>query len=185
MNIDTYVAYLLVGVVLIIADGQLLYRNGRRYLVSAYGGDEGSASVGRLVAGVFYLAMLGLLALVSTMDVPVNGSLPEFVTRIGVLLLILAAGHGITTWILAALRRRQEDQRLSEKVTEQFDLERGRALTVDRSSSSAGGYGESHTTIGGGGEPARPVYTPSGRPYVAPSTPGPAGDNAVTDPADD
>ena len=166
MNNDSYVAFLILGIVLIAADGQVLYRSGRKYLVSAYGEGGGAGSVGRLVAILFYLVMFGVLALISTVDTPANGSLPEVVTRIGVLLLIMAAGHGVATWILATLRRRQEDQRLNETLTRQFD-ERNPGLSVDRTTSSAGGERDVHTTISAV-EQDRPIYTPSERPYAAP-----------------
>jgi hypothetical protein len=168
MNNDSYVAFLLLGIVLIVADGQVLYRSGQRYLVSAYG--EGAASVGRLVTILFYLVMLGVLALMSAVDIPGNGSLPEVVSRIGILLLIMAVGHGTATWILAILRRRQENQRLNEKLARGFD-DRGPTVSVNRSSSSAGGESDVHTTISAI-ESDRPIYTPSDQPYTAPTSPG-------------
>lgn len=166
MNNDGYVAFLLFGIVLIAVDGQVLYRSGRRYLVSAYGERGGAGSVGRLVTILFYLVMFGVLALISTVDTPTNGSLPEIVTRIGILLLIMAAGHGIATWILATLRRNQENQRLNETLARQFE-ERNPTLSVDRTSSSAGGERDVHTTISAV-EEDRPIYTPSDGPFAAP-----------------
>jgi hypothetical protein len=166
MNNDSYVAFLVLGIVLIAADGQVLYRSGRKYLVAAYGEGGGAGSVGRLVTILFYLVMFGVLALISTVDTPVNGSLPEVVTRIGILLLIMAAGHGIATVIFASLRRRQENQRLNETLTRQFD-ERHPGISVDRTSSSAGGEHDVHTTISAVDQD-QPIYTPSDRPYAAP-----------------
>lgn len=170
MNNDNYVAFLLLGIVLIAVDGQVLYRSGRRYLASAYREGGGAGSVGRLVTILFYLVMLGVLALVSTVDAPTNGSLPQLVNRIGILLLIMAAGHGIATWILATLRRNQENQRLSEKLTHQFE-DRAPTVSVDRTGSSAGGASDTHTTMSVV-EPDRPIYTPADQPYTAPPSPG-------------
>lgn len=170
MNNDGYVGFLLLGVVLIAVDGQVLYRSGRRYLASAYGEGGGAGSVGRLVAILFYLVMLGVLALVSTVDAPASGSLPQLVNRIGILLLIMAAGHGIATWILATLRRHQENQRLNEKLTRQFE-DRAPTVSVDRTGSSAGGDTDTHFTASAV-QPDRPIYTPSGQPYTAPPSPG-------------
>lgn len=175
MNTEGYVAFLLLGVVLITVDGQVLFQSGRRYLLSAYRDEGSAASVGRLVTMFYYLVMLGVLALVSAVDVPAaNGPLPAVVTRIGILLLILAVGHGVTTWVLAGLRRRQENQRLSEKLTDQFD--RDRVVTIDRDTSSAGSQGDVHTTISTS-VPDKPIYTPSDQPYVAPAPPGVLSDN--------
>lgn len=170
MNNDSYVAFLLLGIVLIAVDGQVLYRSGRRYLASAYGESGAAGSVGRLVAILFYLVMFGVLALISTVDVPANGSLPQLVDRIGILLLITAAGHGIATWILATLRRHQENQRLSEKLTRQFE-DRAPTVSVDRTGSLAGGESDTHTTMSVM-KSDRPIYTPSDQPYTAQPSPG-------------
>ncbi len=166
MNNGSYVAFLLLGVLLIAIDGQVLYRSGRKYLIAAYGEGGGGGSVGRLVAIMFYLVMLGVLALVSTVDTPSGDSLPGVVARIGILLLIMAAGHGIATYILAVLRRHQENQRLNETLSRQFE-ERNPTLSVDRTSSATGGERDMHTTISAVGQD-RPIYTPSDRPYSAP-----------------
>lgn len=167
MDNGSYVAFLLLGIVLIAVDGQVLYRSGRKYLVSAYGEGGGAGSIGRLITILFYLVMLGVLALVSTVDTPTSGSLPEVVTRIGILLLIMAAGHGVATAILATLRRRQENQRLNETLTRQFE-ERNPTLSVDRTSSTIGGEHDVQTTLSST-ERDRPIYTPSADlPYRAP-----------------
>ncbi|HWE90907.1 MAG TPA: hypothetical protein VG317_15725 [Pseudonocardiaceae bacterium] len=143
MNTGSYVAFLLLGVILIVADGQLLYHSGREYLSAAYGNGRDAAPIGRLISVLFHLVMLGVLGVLSTVDVPVNGSLPAVVTRIGILLLILGAGHGLTIWTLAGIRNRQQDRRLATDLTEQYEERAHHGTAVERAHD-------------------RPVWTPSG-----------------------
>ncbi len=63
---DSYLAFLLCGVLLVLIDGQILYRSGLKYLGSAYQADS-ARSVMQLVAVLFHLVVLG---------VPRSGALP-------------------------------------------------------------------------------------------------------------
>jgi hypothetical protein len=122
MDTNAYVAFLVVGVLLVIADGQVIYRSGRRYLERSYGDAAAGASMTRLVTVLFHLAVLGLLALLSTIDMW-GSSLPGVVGRIGVLLLVLAVAHGITIAILSRIRDEQVDESI---VTQHAETTRPR-----------------------------------------------------------
>ncbi|WP_410625409.1 hypothetical protein [Amycolatopsis sp. cmx-8-4] len=106
MSTNAYLAFLLIGALLVVADGQIIYRSGRRYLENSYGDPAAGASMARLVTVLFHLATLGVLALVSTINI--GGDLPSIIARIGVLLLILALAHAITLGALARIRGEQE-----------------------------------------------------------------------------
>ncbi|WIY00243.1 hypothetical protein QRX60_40300 [Amycolatopsis mongoliensis] len=106
MSTNAYLSFLVIGVVLVLIDGQIIYRSGRRYLENSYGDPAAGASMTRLVTVLFHLATLGVLALVSTIDI--GGDLTGVVTRVGVLLLILALAHGITLAALSRIRGEQE-----------------------------------------------------------------------------
>jgi hypothetical protein len=107
MTTNAYLSFLAIGVALVLIDGQVIYRSGRRYLESSYGDPAAGASMTRLVTVLFHLATLGVLALIST--IPMGGSdLPGVVGRVGVLLLILALAHAITLGALARIRGEQE-----------------------------------------------------------------------------
>ncbi|MFJ1759930.1 hypothetical protein ACIOD2_06395 [Amycolatopsis sp. NPDC088138] len=106
MSTNAYLAFLLIGALLVVADGQIIYRSGRRYLENSYGDPAAGASMARLVTVLFHLATLGVLALVSTIDI--GGDLPSIIARVGVLLLILALAHAITLGALARIRGEQE-----------------------------------------------------------------------------
>lgn len=107
MSTNAYLSFLAIGVALVLIDGQLIYRSGRRYLENSYGDPAAGASMTRLVTVLFHLATLGVLALVSTIDMG-GSDLPGVVGRIGVLLLILALAHAITLAALARIRGEQE-----------------------------------------------------------------------------
>lgn len=106
MSTNAYLSFLVIGVVLVLIDGQIIYRSGRRYLENSYGDPAAGASMTRLVTVLFHLATLGVLALVSTIDIGVG--ITGVVARVGVLLLILALAHGITLAVLARIRGEQE-----------------------------------------------------------------------------
>ncbi|MFJ1764784.1 hypothetical protein ACIOD2_30975 [Amycolatopsis sp. NPDC088138] len=98
--------FLIIGLIIVVADGQVLYRSGRRYLRGP-DGDEGSGSMARMVVTVFHLVALGLLALLSVIGPGWSGSTAALVGRIGVFLLLLAVAHAATLSVLA--RRRQDN----------------------------------------------------------------------------
>jgi hypothetical protein len=98
--------FIVVGVVIVIAVGQLLIRSGRRYLAGSVPGERASAGpAASLVAVLFHLLTLGIIALISVFDV---GSTPEtrFLIQFGILLVVLA---GIYSVALAQINRRRED----------------------------------------------------------------------------
>ncbi|EOD65468.1 hypothetical protein [Amycolatopsis vancoresmycina] len=107
MTTNAYLSFLAIGIALVLIDGQVIYRSGRRYLENSYGDPAAGASMTRLVTVLFHLATLGVLALISTIDMG-GSDLPGVVGRIGVLLLILALAHAITLGVLARIRGEQE-----------------------------------------------------------------------------
>ncbi|MGH3925539.1 MAG: hypothetical protein ACRDS9_19910 [Pseudonocardiaceae bacterium] len=118
MDVNGYVTFLIVGVVLIVIDGQLIARSGRGYLQEAYESGAGS-SLNKLVAALFYLVMLGLLALISLIDVDTGLPIRDVVVKLGVLLLVLAVAHAVTIAILLRIRdRRWQEQVMTEEITE-------------------------------------------------------------------
>jgi len=106
MSTNAYLSFLAVGTALVLLDGQIIYRSGRRYLDVSYGDPEASASMTRLVTVLFHLVTLGLLALLSTIDLG-GSTLPAVVGRLGVLMLVLAVAHALTLGVLARIRSEQ------------------------------------------------------------------------------
>ncbi|HEV7907331.1 MAG TPA: hypothetical protein VGP03_04250 [Pseudonocardiaceae bacterium] len=129
---NNYAVFLMIGVVLVIIDGQLIYHGGRDYLNKAYG-DAGSAkAMNRLVAVLFHLVVLGLLALVSIISVDTGNPVKDVVVKLGVVLLLLAVVHAVTISILSRMRDRQLQQQLADEMAEEHRLfeERHRDETV-------------------------------------------------------
>ncbi|QRP43621.1 hypothetical protein [Amycolatopsis sp. FDAARGOS 1241] len=128
MSTEAYVSFLAIGVVLVLIDGQIIYRSGRGYLESSYGDAAASASMTRLVTVLFHLVTLGLLALLST--IPLGASdLPGVVGRIGVLLLVLAIVHAVTLAVLGRIRGEQVGEAVVNRRLSRREAER-RAVNV-------------------------------------------------------
>jgi hypothetical protein len=115
MDTNSYVTFLLIGVLLILVDGQILYRSGRGYLQKVYQSDS-ARSVMQLVAVLFHLVVLGMLALISTIDVTTEMSIRALVGRLGVVLLALAAAHGLTMAILVRVRERRREEQIEDEI---------------------------------------------------------------------
>lgn len=112
----TSLIVILIGLVAVFVDGRLIWRSGTTYLQDVYPEPKVAASLNRLIAVLFHLVTLGALALISAL---VSGNTTESVLiRLGVILLVLAATHGITVWALARIRGRQREQRIQEEVAE-------------------------------------------------------------------
>lgn len=103
------VTFLLVGALLVIVDGQLLYRSGTAYLREL--GDN-AGPLNQLVTVVFHFAALGLVALIAIMPLELGGELKTLVGRIGVLLLVLAVAHAVTITTFGRIRQRHESEAL-------------------------------------------------------------------------
>ena len=115
MDTSSYVTFLLIGVLLVLIDGQILYRGGPGYLQKVYPSDS-ARSVMQLVAVLFHLVVLGILALISTLDVATGMPIRDLVVKWGVVLLGLAAAHGLTMAILVAMRNRRREEQLEDEM---------------------------------------------------------------------
>ncbi len=114
MDNNSYVMFLILGTVLVFVDGQIIYRSGLRYLANSYG-DRGSArSMARLVSVLFHLGVLGVLAVISTIDFPTSTPLQEVVLRLGVALVMLAIAHAVTIGVLTKMRDRLDVENVTQ-----------------------------------------------------------------------
>ena len=118
MDVNGYVTFLIVGVALILIDGQLIARSGRGYLQQTTHESGAGRSMIRMVSSLFYLVMLGLLALISLISVDTGLPVRDLVVKLGVLLLVLAAAHGVTIAILLRIKDRRLQEQLSEDIAE-------------------------------------------------------------------
>lgn len=111
MDSSSYVAFLVIGAALVLVDGQVIYRNGRQFLRQAAPGAS-AESLTRLVSVLFHLGTLGVLMLLSTIDVPTDDQLKGVVVRLGIILLVLGAAHWLAVSALARIRDREEYETL-------------------------------------------------------------------------
>jgi hypothetical protein len=114
MNGGTYLLILVVGAVIVLVDGQMIMRKAPEYLDEVYDNPRRSRQITGMVVGLFHLIMLGVVSLVSSMDLDLNAGSRPVLARIGILLLLTAVGHGLTLMVLSRLR----DQELATQVTE-------------------------------------------------------------------
>ncbi|HEY4007115.1 MAG TPA: hypothetical protein VGM60_18280 [Pseudonocardia sp.] len=113
MSNGAYLLVLFIGAVTVAIDGQVILRKSPAYLDEVYQNLERSKQVAGMVAVLFHLVMLGMVALVGSVGGVESGVRP-IITRVGVMLLLVALGHAITMTVLSRLR----DQELSTQVNE-------------------------------------------------------------------
>ena len=118
MGISTegYLAFVVLGALLVIAVGQLIIRSGEVYLEEVFPDPRVAKSVSRLLAVLFYLFALGVLGITSTVDVPVDGTPQIVVTKLGIVLLCLGVVFAITMLVLSRIRDRREEQEKEEAL---------------------------------------------------------------------
>lgn len=115
-DLSSYLTFVSLGTALTLVVGQLLIHSGQVYLEGVFEDVRLATSVNRLLAVLFHLVMLGVLAVISTMSVPVDGTAQTVVTKLGVVLLILGAGHGATMMVLSGMRSRRLEEDPPELV---------------------------------------------------------------------
>lgn len=120
----SYVLMLVLGTALTVLVGQILIRTGEGFLDEVFEDKQTAKSINRLLAVLFHLVVLGVLALISTMEVPGEDPLQIIVTKLGVVLLVLGAAHGSTMLLLARIRSKRREQELADEMSAQFDQSR-------------------------------------------------------------
>ncbi|MCG8920335.1 hypothetical protein L6E12_31670 [Actinokineospora sp. PR83] len=116
MDDSAYILFLIVSVALVLVDGQVIYRSGLRYLTDTQGSEQQSAkSMARMVSVLFHIAVLGLVLLISTLDVGGDSAMEVVVLKLGIVLLLLALAHFATLKMLNRMRDRLDAENLTKK----------------------------------------------------------------------
>lgn len=116
------IVFLVIGVVIVLIVGRLLTRSGRRYLTNSAPGERQSAgSAATLVAVLFHLLTLGIVALLSVAPVGLSGQ-QGLLVRVGILLVVLALIYGVA---LSLLNRRRQEAIIADIETERVRGNRG------------------------------------------------------------
>jgi len=112
---NEHIVFLVIGVVIVAIVGRLLIQSGRRYLTnSAPSERESAGSAATLVAILFHLLTLGVVALLDVVPVGVSGQ-QGILVRVGILLVLLALIYGVA---LALLSQRRQEAIIAEIETE-------------------------------------------------------------------
>jgi hypothetical protein len=109
-QVVTYSIYLVISIGLTIWVAQTLHKNGRRFLVDVFKGDEGLAdSVNHLLVVGFYLVNLGFVSMALKLGYDVHGareSMEALSTKVGTVSLVLGAMHFFNLYVFTRIRRR-------------------------------------------------------------------------------
>lgn len=117
MDTDSYITFLVFATLLVLIDAAVITISGRKYLRDDNHPGFGLAA-SWLTTTLFTLIVLGLAALISPLNPPVDGELQKLVTKLGVVLLLLAAAHAITMGVLGRYRGEERQEHLAEELTE-------------------------------------------------------------------
>lgn len=131
-NPSTYALVLVFGAILTLLVGQLLIRAGKAFLTDIFGDEHTAASISRLLGVLFYLITLGVLALLSIVDLPTEGPIQTIIAKLGVVLLVLGVAHGATMLALIQLRNRRREQTVVDELSEQVQASRARQHDVQQ-----------------------------------------------------
>ncbi len=121
--------FIVVGVVIVIAVGQLLRRSGKRYLAGSAPAEKAAAGpAANLVAVLFHLLTLGIVVLLSVMSIG-STTQTRFLVQLGIFLLVLAAVYGVALMLI----NRRRDEALAIEVETHGDVRRDpeRLVEVD------------------------------------------------------
>jgi Na+/proline symporter len=124
MGNGTYLLILLIGVLIVVIDGQLILRSSPGYLAEVYGEPKRARQVSALVTVLFHLVMLGVVALVTSVGMSPDAGIRSVLARIGVLLILTAVGHGVAMTVLSRLRQQELDTQIAETQVERHHPER-------------------------------------------------------------
>ncbi|MGH4026809.1 MAG: hypothetical protein ACRDRV_19730 [Pseudonocardiaceae bacterium] len=106
--VGLYLTVVLLGAALTVLVGVLLYRNGEPFLAEVLGDRERAAWLNRLLLVLFLLVVLGVLALISVIELPwVDSAIQLVMTKLGVVLLVLGVAHGLMMLMLQRMRTRR------------------------------------------------------------------------------
>ena len=113
-----YILLLVVAVALTFVVGQLLIRAGEPFLFEVFQDRKVTRSVNLLLSVLFYLITLGVLAIISVLDIAnlQDQPLQNFVVRLGIVLLVLGLAYGISMLVLIRVRQQRRADQISEEV---------------------------------------------------------------------
>ena len=156
-----YLLLLAITIALTFVVGRLLVTAGEPFLQEVFRDEKVTRSVNRLLSVLFYLITLGVLAIISVVDLDAGGVVQTLVLKIGVVLLILGIAYGISMLVLIRIRERRRAAQISEQVQQRLS-DRG------VNTQPASGQAIPPAPLG---DPAPPMTPPMTQPSTRPVTP--------------
>jgi hypothetical protein len=116
----TYSIYLLVSILLTIYVANVLFKNGRIFLVEIFENNEALAdSVNRLLVVGFYLVNIGYVSLALKENLPIDSIqvvIERLSYKVGIIILILGAMHFMNLFVFFNLRKKSQAARVVPAV---------------------------------------------------------------------
>lgn len=161
--LNIYLTVLFIGIGLTVVVGQILIRSGRPFLEDVFPNRETASSVTQLLVVLFHLIVLGVIALIASIDVTLDHPVQTIVVRTGLVLLVLGVAYAATLLVLARLRSRRREQLLTDEHNAQVD----RAQEAQAHQHGQPEYGQPEY-----GQPGFDAYPPAVQTYPV-GEPGP------------
>ncbi|WP_214408035.1 hypothetical protein, partial [Pseudonocardia lacus] len=115
-----YVLLLVISIALTFLIGRLLVRAGEPFLQEVFQDAKVTHSVNMLLSVLFHLVTLGVLAIISVIDIDTGDALQTLIVKLGVVLVILGVAYGISMLVLIRVRERRRADQISEQVSERL-----------------------------------------------------------------
>ncbi|WP_156893458.1 hypothetical protein [Actinokineospora enzanensis] len=163
MDDGTYVLFLVLGIALVVVDGQIIYRSGLRYLSDSYGEAQSARSMARLVSVLFHFTVLGVLALISAIGLGGDTPLEAIVRKLGVVLLLLALAHAFTIRMLTRMRDRLDAENLTKQ---RYDHLQTHGVPLDSSTPPQGAIDSEAIARANGNSETRLSRAPGAEPGI-------------------
>jgi hypothetical protein len=108
------VAVLVLGCAISVVVGNALRGAGRPFLDDVLRDGCLNEAVARLLTVLFYLLALVTVALISILDLPGWSTVYAIALKLGIVLLVIGAAHGLTLIVLLRIKKRRRRQVLEE-----------------------------------------------------------------------
>ena len=115
-----YLTLVAIAVVLTLAVGTVLMRAGEPFLEEVFHDRSVTRSLNLLLFVLFGLITLGVLAIISAVDIDTGNEVQSFVVKLGVVLLVLGIAYGVSMLVLLRVRATRKAAEIHEHVTERL-----------------------------------------------------------------
>ncbi|MGE3287815.1 MAG: hypothetical protein AB7J32_17210 [Pseudonocardia sp.] len=112
-----YITVLVIAIGLTVVVGRLLVVAGEPYLLEVFRDRKVTRSVNRLLSVLFHLITLGVLAIISAIDISLDSQLQTVVVKLGIVLLVLGIAYGVSMLVLIRIRQRRQADQISAEVS--------------------------------------------------------------------